>query len=146
MTRPTCLPFLRELARCYQGFERASGRNIRELGLTPAQFDIIATLGNTSGMNCKELGERTLITKGTLTGVLDRLFDKGLIDRHIPPEDRRSLFISLTAAGQTLFESVFPAHMAFLQYMFQDFDATLLEQLRNQLEPLRHRFEQESSQ
>ena len=37
-----------ELARCYQGFERASGRNIRELGLTPAQFDIIATLGNTS--------------------------------------------------------------------------------------------------
>ena len=35
-------------------------------GLTHAQFDIIATLGNTPGMSYKELGDKTLITKGTL--------------------------------------------------------------------------------
>ena len=34
-------------------------------------FDIIVTLGNTPGLSFKELGQRTLITKGTLTGVVD---------------------------------------------------------------------------
>jgi len=40
---------VRLLAQCYQGFERLSGRHVRALGLTPAQFDIVATLGNTEG-------------------------------------------------------------------------------------------------
>jgi len=56
-----------------------SSVHIRSLGLTPPQFDIVATLGNTPGMSPKELGEKTLITKGTLTGVVDRLEDKGLV-------------------------------------------------------------------
>ena len=37
---------LRELARCYQAFEAYSASHIRGLDLTPAQFDIVATLGN----------------------------------------------------------------------------------------------------
>ena len=99
MSSQSFLPLLRELARCYQSFELTSSRHIRELGLTPPQFDIIATLGNTAGMSCKELGEKTLITKGTLTGVLDRLAERDLISRSVPPEDRRSIFICLTPAG-----------------------------------------------
>lgn len=138
------LPLLRELARCYQSFELASSRHIRELGLTPPQFDIIATLGNTQGMSCKELGEKTLITKGTLTGVLDRLLEKGLICRSIPPEDRRSIFICLTPAGEALFNSAFPAHLAFLQHLFAGADAASLEATRSQLQQLRQLFEQET--
>jgi DNA-binding MarR family transcriptional regulator len=63
------------LAECMQLFEQISTAKVRQFGLTH-QFDIIATLGNTQGMTCKELGEKTLITKGTLTGVLDRLEQK----------------------------------------------------------------------
>ena len=72
---------LYELVRAYQAFESYSAAHIRNLGLTAPQFDIIATLGNTSGMSFKDLGEKTLITKGTLTGVIDRLEDKALVDR-----------------------------------------------------------------
>jgi DNA-binding MarR family transcriptional regulator len=76
---------LRELARCYQAFEAHSGAHVRSLGLTPAQFDIVATLGNTPGMSFKELGEKTLITKGTLTGVVDRLEAQRLVRRSACP-------------------------------------------------------------
>ena len=41
------LKSVRLLAECMQGFERFSGESVRECGLTHAQFDIIATLGNT---------------------------------------------------------------------------------------------------
>jgi DNA-binding MarR family transcriptional regulator len=70
---------MRELARAYQAFERFDAAGIREHGLTPPQADVIFTLGNTEGMTFKDLGEKTLITKGALTGVVDRLEAKGLV-------------------------------------------------------------------
>lgn len=100
---------IRLLAECMQGFERFSGESVRRCGLTHAQFDIIATLGNTPGMSYKELGERTLITKGTMTGVIERLEQKGLVARCRNGEDKRSFFVSLTPAGVTLFNQAFPA-------------------------------------
>jgi DNA-binding MarR family transcriptional regulator len=111
-----------------QGFERFSGEFVRASGLTHAQFDIIATLGNTPGMSYKELGERTLITKGTLTGVIERLEQKGLVERERNSGDKRSFFIRLTAAGEALFRDVFPKVVAhgkqlFATYSDADFDA-----------------------
>ena len=90
MSRAIVVPVIRELARCYQAFQRASDANIRRMGLTPPQFDIVVTLGNTPGMSFKELGSRTLITKGTLTGVVDRLEARGLVERQASQTDGRS--------------------------------------------------------
>ncbi len=135
------LRMVRELMECARGFERYSAAHVRELGLTPAQFDIIATLGNTQGMSCKELGEKTLITKGTMTGVLDRLEAKGLLNRHPCAEDGRSWIAKLTPAGQSLFETIFPAHMQSLRPLFEQFGTEQLETLREQLHQLRMAFE-----
>ncbi|MBI5658823.1 MAG: MarR family transcriptional regulator [Nitrosomonadales bacterium] len=118
MTPSAFLPLLRELAGTYQAFEFYSSAHIRSLGLTPPQFDIVATIGNTPGMTPKELGEKTLITKGTLTGVVDRLADKGLVRRIASPSDGRSQIIQLTRAGEKLFDRVFPAHIAYMQRAF----------------------------
>lgn len=103
---------IRLLAECYHAFEQMSGAHVRGLGLTPAQFDILATLGNTPGMSFKELGEKTLITKGTLTGVIDRLEKKGLVQRAVRIDDRRSTIVHLTQRGQTEFERTFALHVA----------------------------------
>jgi len=113
------LPTLQALVQCYQAFEAYSAANIRALGLTPPQFDIIATLGNTPGMPATELGEKTLITKGTLTGVVDRLAERGWVERVAHGSDRRSQIIRLTKSGEALFAQVFPAHMAHLAARFE---------------------------
>lgn len=117
---------IRLLAECMQLFEKASSRNVRAHGFTESQFDIIATLGNTRGMTCKQLGEKTLITKGTLTGVLDRLEQKGLVQRARGDDDKRQLFIQLTPAGEQRFAEVFPqvienGNQRFADYHEQDF-------------------------
>jgi DNA-binding MarR family transcriptional regulator len=106
------LKSIRLLAECMQGFERLSGEHVRECGLTHAQFDIIATLGNTDGMSYKELGDKTLITKGTMTGVIERLEQKGLVERQRSPDDKRSWFIRLTPQGEQVFREVFPKVIA----------------------------------
>jgi DNA-binding MarR family transcriptional regulator len=130
------LPTLRNLVSAYQAFERYSAPDLKALGLTMTQFDVIATLGNQLPMTCKELGEKTLVTKGTLTGVLERLETKGILERKINPEDARSQKIGLTQEGQKLFEKVFPAHLAHLEKAFKKLSEAQREVLQESLKTL----------
>ena len=115
------LKSIRLLAECMQGFERLSSEQARLSGLTHPQFDIIATLGNTPGMSYKELGEKTLITKGTLTGVIERLEQKGLVERQRNDCDKRSFFVRLTADGEATFNAAFPKMVAMGRNLFGDY-------------------------
>ena len=128
---------VRLLSECFHAFERQAGARIRErTGLTPSQFDIIATLGNTDGMSFKELGERTLITKGTLTGVVDRLEAKGLVVRVTLQQDRRSTIVRLTDKGHEEFTRVFVPQVAFGKQSFVDYDAQDFDALEKELTKL----------
>lgn len=113
------LKMVRPLVEAYLAFWRTGSRHIKSLRLTPSQFDVIATLGDTEGMTCSELSEKTLVTKGTLTGVLDRLVSKGLIRRDAIQKDRRYTKVSLTAKGDALFRKTFSAHIAFIRPFFE---------------------------
>jgi len=113
------LKVLRPLVEAYLAFSRQDNRHIRSMHLTPSQFDVIATLGDTDGMTCLELSAATLVTKGTLTGVLDRLAAKGLIRRDPVEADRRCTKIRLTEKGEALFRKTFGRHAAFLRPYFE---------------------------
>ena len=134
------LPALRSLVSAYQAFEHYSAPDLKAMGLTMTQFDVIATLGNQPPMTCKELGEKTLVTKGTLTGVLERLEAKGVLERKTNPGDARSQMIGLTAVGQSLFEKVFPAHLKHLEKAFQKLNAEELVNLEKSLKLLKSTF------
>lgn len=105
------LPVWRAFIECQRQIDRVVSREIEAQGLTQGQFDVLVTLGDTAGMTCKALGEQTLITKGTLTPVLDRLEAKGLIRRMTGEQDRRQSIISLTEPGQALYERLFMPHV-----------------------------------
>lgn len=138
------MPAIRELVRCYQAFESYSSGHVRSLGLTTPQFDIIATLGNTPGMTFKELGEKTLITKGTLTGVVDRLEAKKLVRRVASPTDGRCQIVQLTDKGETVFAQVFPAHLSHIGKAFAGFGSGELQQTQDMLKRLGSVFERAS--
>jgi DNA-binding MarR family transcriptional regulator len=131
MTPPSIFPtVLRELLRTHQTFLSYAATHVHTLDLTLPQFDIILTLGNTAGMTFKKLGEETLITKGTLTGVISRLEDKGLVQRVASETDGRSQIVRLTAEGKALYERTFPEHLIFLSWIFNDYspeDVAILE-------------------
>lgn len=131
------LKSIRLLAECMQGFERFSADYVRQYGLTHAQFDIIATLGNTCGMSYKELGQKTLITKGTLTGVIERLEEKGLVQRERCTRDKRSYFVRLSASGERVFEDVFPKLTRQAQHYFAGYGEDDFVRLETELASLK---------
>jgi MarR family 2-MHQ and catechol resistance regulon transcriptional repressor len=112
------LSLLRPLVEAYLAFYRVGNRHIQSLGLTPGQFDVIAELEGTKGLTCAQLSEQTLTTKGTLTGVLDRLEHRGLIQRGNVGGDRRATRVQLTSKGIDMFQNVFPVHAEFMRPFF----------------------------
>jgi DNA-binding MarR family transcriptional regulator len=121
---------LRELLRTNQAFLAYAATHVSTLDLTLPQYDIIITLGDTPGMTFKKLGEKTLITKGTLTGVISRLEDKGLVQRVASETDGRSQIVRLTAYGEDLYRRTFPEHLVFINRIFTDYspeDIAVLE-------------------
>ena len=132
--KPEWLPGFRSMVRCYQLHNRVAEEHFRQMGLTGAQFDILATLGNTEGMTCRELGEQTLITKGTLTGVIDRLIEKGWVIREVCETDRRVVYIRLTAEGEEMFEKTFQPHLDHMSKIFESSDLRVWQQLQHACE------------
>lgn len=130
MTSTSTFPtVLRELLRTHQAFLAYAATHVHSLDLTLPQYDIIITLGDTPGMTFKKLGEQTLITKGTLTGVISRLEDKGLVQRLASETDGRSQIVRLTAAGEALYERTFPEHLVFINRIFNDYSPEDVENL-----------------
>lgn len=114
------LPLIQELASAYQAFSLYDAEGLRKSGseLTPSQARVIFTIGDTDGMTCKDIGDITLITKGTLTGVVDRLEEKGLVERWSVEGDGRKTIIALTRRGERVYRSEYPKHVEFLKEKF----------------------------
>ena len=124
---------LRQLLRTHQAFLSYAARHVHRLDLTLPQYDVIISLGNTTGMQPKKLGEETLITKGTLTGVVRRLEDKGLVERFASKKDGRSQIIRLTEAGRAIYEQTFPDHLIHINRLFDDYAAEEVSKLEADL-------------
>ncbi|MFC1740157.1 MarR family winged helix-turn-helix transcriptional regulator [Pseudomonadota bacterium] len=120
------IPLMQELAAAYQAFSLYDAEGLRKSGsdLTPSQARVIFTIGDTEGMTCKDIGDITLITKGTLTGVVDRLEEKGLVERWSVEGDGRKTIVALTRRGERVYQKEFPGHVEFLKTRFDKLGAT----------------------
>ena len=84
---------------------------VKESGLTPAQMHAIEILGHKESLRMKELAQKLGVTTGTLTVMVDRLEQNGLILREPHEKDRRSIMIVLTKKGQKYFEEHHKLHL-----------------------------------
>lgn len=111
-----------EMTQAWHAFEQFASRHLRKQGLTPAQFSVLSALAAATTLSCKALSEQTGITKGSLTGIIDRLELSGLAQRVTSQEDRRSHLVNLTDEGRATFERVAGKHFAHLQQAFEGVD------------------------
>lgn len=77
-----------------------SGR-LKAVGLSIAQCDVLTTLTENEGISQQDLAQRLYVTKGNISGLIDRLEAAGLVERRLLASDRRSHAIHLTPAGKT---------------------------------------------
>jgi DNA-binding MarR family transcriptional regulator len=73
---------------------------LRELGLSASELNLVACLDPSAPRRIGELVAATAQRPSTLTGILDRLERRALVERRIDPADRRSFLVALTPAGE----------------------------------------------
>jgi len=107
---------------------------LEPLGITYLQYMAMMVLWQRSPLTVKQLGEQLHLDSGTLTPLLKRLQEKGLVLRRRDENDERVRQISLTEAGQALHDRArqVPAQLACQLEVCRD-DALLLKQMCDQL-------------
>lgn len=80
----------------------AYGPMLKELGVTYPQYLVMLVLWETDDVSVKHLGERLHLDSGTLTPVLFKLEQRGLVTKARDDADARVVRVSLTAPGRAL--------------------------------------------
>lgn len=76
-------------------------RDLRPLGVTPSQAEVIRVLGEQGPSTLNQLGRLLVCESGTNPSrLVDRLVDVGHVERHADPRDRRGVIVSLTPSGR----------------------------------------------
>jgi DNA-binding MarR family transcriptional regulator len=78
----------------------AVAERLREIGLSVPQCDVLTTLTEEEGVSQQALAQRLYVTKGNISGLLDRLESAGLVERRTTAADRRQYEIYLTLPGR----------------------------------------------
>jgi DNA-binding MarR family transcriptional regulator len=89
-------------------------------GLSLSWYDVLLELGATDEgrLTMSDLGSRVVLSRTRVSRLVDELERAGLVAREANPEDRRSAFAVLTAAGRTRFEEVAPVYLAAIEELF----------------------------
>lgn len=112
----------------------------REYGLTEAQFNVLFTLDIAEeSVTQADLGKRLVVTRASITSVLDKMEAKGLVERRNVEGNRRIYHIVLTEAGRTLFEAVKPRYEREIHAVLGGMDEAACRTLIEALEMTRGR-------
>ncbi|MBC2601510.1 MarR family winged helix-turn-helix transcriptional regulator [Puniceicoccus vermicola] len=100
-------------------FDRESIQKVGCGSLT--DFAVLELLLHKGSMPVNEIGEKVLLTSGSITTAVQRLEKKGLVERIRDDLDRRVVRVELTQVGRSLIESSFREHSQRLDELFSVF-------------------------
>jgi DNA-binding MarR family transcriptional regulator len=109
-------------------------RRFRGYGLSHAGFNVLMILQLAGRpLSQREIGERWLVTRGAVTGLVDSLEAGGLVRRQSHPDDRRVSLVELTDKGVSVLDTLMPDHLRgeeeLLSTLTEQEQQTLLELL-----------------
>lgn len=97
-----CLNFV--LTKAQHNVHQTFKAELAPHGVTPGQYAVLRCLWDENGITARRLAERLYLDGSTITGLLDRMEQRGLIVKLVDPKDRRALQVILTDTGRELQE------------------------------------------
>ncbi len=154
------IPFTSREAEAYLSLLRTSDAlqtqveaQLKEFGLTGTQYNALRILrgAGPEGLPCREIGERMITRDPDITRLLDRLEDRGFVQRTRAKHDRRVIYGKITAAGLRLLREMDGPLEKFGREMLRHVGQEKLKQLIELLELVRrgrafHRRDAESAE
>jgi DNA-binding MarR family transcriptional regulator len=107
--------------------------------LSPAQFNVLNLLGGQAeGLTQSDLGRQLLTHRSNVTGLVDRLQERGLVRRREMASDRRAWRVVLTPEGARLRNEILPHYHTAAEAVWNGVKAGQLSEVEATLEQLAH--------
>ena len=131
------LPIKREMAFTIMDVARLiktyADQRARQFGISRAQWAVLIRIERTEGLKQSELAEMLDLQPITLTRLLDRLANNGLIERRADPNDRRANRLYLTPAAKPLLGQLAELGADMMETVLEGLSATSIERMLKEL-------------
>jgi len=129
---------LMQTARLFQ--ERIRD-DMNQNNLSITEFSVLEVLFHKGKQTIQQIANSILVANSSMTYVIDKLEQKGLLKRNACPEDRRVVHITLTEKGLGLMNTVMPEHEEFVDLAFDSLHPKELEQFDILLKKVKEKLE-----
>lgn len=127
------LKALTTILRASSSVERVVKEDMISYGLNATEFAVMEYLYNKGKQPIQMIGKKILLASSSITYVIDRLEEKGLVQRVADIKDRRVTFAELTKEGYSKMEDIFPKHAQTIEKVFKNLSDSDLNKLRTLL-------------
>ncbi|GAB7387830.1 hypothetical protein BSNK01_16670 [Bacillaceae bacterium] len=110
------------LSRAYKTVMEHALRDIRRHGLNPTEFAVLELLYHKGPHPLQQIGEKILLASGSITYVIDKLEEKGFLERKPCSHDRRVTYAAITEKGSKRLKEIFPRHTEAIRYALGGLD------------------------
>jgi DNA-binding MarR family transcriptional regulator len=126
---------LLQLLRSADSIWKASATFFARWNLSPSQFNVLNLLqGCPDGLSQVELSRELIMHRSNVTGLVDRLERRGLVERHKATADRRAYRVVLTRSGHNLISEILPRYHAGVERVWKEIPAERATELINDLQ------------
>jgi MarR family 2-MHQ and catechol resistance regulon transcriptional repressor len=114
-------------------------RRLGTYDLSPSAFNILLNLsrGESGGCALRELSKLLLVSRANITGLVDSLVAKGLVERFEDQRDRRVRIAVITDKGERLLNELLPGHFLLVREMLSEIDEEAMTRLNELLAKMR---------
>lgn len=107
------------LWKAAKSVEKVDRRSIAGTGLSLSDFQIMEVLLHKGPLPINTIGEKVLLTSGSMTAAVNRLDAKGLVQRVRDPSDGRCTYVHLTKKGRGVIKKAYDRHAQNLEQMVE---------------------------
>lgn len=135
-------PIIADFRAAMNQIKCASSERLVRLGISMAQLHILYTLERSGGMPMSRLADVLQVSLSNATGLIDRIEERGFVERTRVPEDRRVVLITVTDAGRRMLEEVDAISTELLRSVFARIGRTQIAGVGRAIAELRRALEE----
>ncbi|PEK99094.1 MarR family winged helix-turn-helix transcriptional regulator [Bacillus sp. AFS017336] len=104
-------------------------KELAKNNISITEFSVLEVLYQRGKQTIQQIGNSILVSSGSMTYIIDKLEQRGLLNRSDCPDDRRMIHVTLTVDGNGLMDEIMPKYDVIVNQMFELLDSDEAELL-----------------
>lgn len=105
------------VARCYLKCQKVMNSKLNKLGMNTAQHELLMNIKHKPGCSQQQLSDRLLVVKSNISALLNKMSERGWIERRKDSKDKRKLCLYLTPQGAHILQRSMAVQIEIIQAM-----------------------------